>query len=100
MVNPKLTGRTIQVRNSQIKFESDDLGLNVVRCATFSQGYLNRQIIILLNCLGVPEEIFIDLQRKAKDYAQLSEIYKKLIKNTNKAIKAFKNSHNKSKSLQ
>jgi hypothetical protein len=40
----KDTGRKydIRLRESQIKFPSNDLSLNVVRCATYSQGYLNR----------------------------------------------------------
>jgi RNA-dependent RNA polymerase len=62
MVNPKLEGRQVRLRESQVKFLSADRGLNVVRCATFSQGYLNRQIIILLNALGVPEEVFLKMQ--------------------------------------
>ena len=66
----KETGRKydIRLRESQIKFPSNDLTFNVVRCATYSQGYLNRQLIILLSCLGVPDQIFIDLQRKAKQH--------------------------------
>jgi RNA-dependent RNA polymerase len=56
----------IRLRESQIKFPSNDLSFNVVRCATYSQGYLNRQLIILMSCLGVPDEVFIELQRKAK----------------------------------
>ena len=61
MESKDLTGRMVVLRDSQIKFKSNDLGLNVVRCATYSQGYLNRQVIILLNCLGVPAEVFLKL---------------------------------------
>jgi RNA-dependent RNA polymerase len=32
----------ILLRNSQVKFQSDNLTLDIVRCATFSQGFLNR----------------------------------------------------------
>ena len=48
MVNPKMSEKeesssvVVCLRESQIKFASNDLSLNVVRCATYSQGYLNR----------------------------------------------------------
>ena len=32
----------ILLRKSQVKFPSQNLSLEIVRCATFSQGYLNR----------------------------------------------------------
>lgn len=33
--------------------------LNVIRCSTFSPGFLNRQFIIALSDLGVPEDYFL-----------------------------------------
>jgi hypothetical protein len=42
MVNPRLTGKSISIRNSQVKFINNDKELNIVRCATYSPGYLNR----------------------------------------------------------
>jgi len=65
----------VKLRKSQVKFPSTDLSLNVVRCATYSQGYLNRQLIILLSCLGVPDEVFLNLQREAKTFATVKSIY-------------------------
>jgi RNA-dependent RNA polymerase len=59
--NSELGPIEIRLRESQIKFPSNDLSLNVVRCATYSQGYLNRQLIMLLSCLGVPDHIFLNL---------------------------------------
>jgi RNA-dependent RNA polymerase len=49
----------VMLRKSQIKFESENWSLNIVRCASYSQGYLNRQTVTLLHCLGVPEEYFV-----------------------------------------
>ena len=72
----------VRLRSSQIKFASNDLSLNVVRCATFSQGYLNRQLIILLSCMGVPNEVFLELQRGAKHLTEVNKIYRKLIEKT------------------
>ena len=55
----------IQLRQSQIKFEAQDLSFNVIRASTFGQGFFNRQVIMLLYCLGVPESYFTDLQATA-----------------------------------
>jgi hypothetical protein len=43
-----------------VKFEAEDLSFNVIRASTFGQGYLNRQLIMLLYCLGVPESYFME----------------------------------------
>lgn len=51
----------VRLRESQIKFEAQDLSLNIIRASTFGQGYFNRQVIQLLYCLGVPEEYFIEM---------------------------------------
>jgi hypothetical protein len=64
----------VQMRDSQIKFPSEDLSFNVIRCGTFSQGFLNRQVITLLYCLGVPESYFIDKQREALKDMSLTAI--------------------------
>lgn len=49
----------VQLRPSQIKFESKHLTLEVIRTSTYIQGYLNRQIITLLSALGVKDEVFM-----------------------------------------
>jgi hypothetical protein len=74
MTKPGLQGCQIALRKSQIKFDANDLTFNVIRCATFGQGFLNRQIITLLYCLGVPESYFLGMQRKAKEYASVDTI--------------------------
>ena len=50
MHDPNLKDRLIQIRPSQTKVNSKDTDLEIVRCATYSQGYLNRQIIMLMSC--------------------------------------------------
>jgi hypothetical protein len=61
-VDPEIKEKEcIHVRPSMIKFESTDTELGIIRCSSFSQGYLNRQIIVLLSSLGVPNNIFIDM---------------------------------------
>jgi RNA-dependent RNA polymerase len=57
--------KIVELRSSQLKFKTPDYPLEVIRCATFSQGYLNRQVILLLSNLGVPDEVFIKHLDKA-----------------------------------
>ena len=68
------TDTVVALRPSQIKFESEDFSFNVIRASTYGQGYLNRQIILLLHCLGVPEEWFFDKQEQAKLIFDAQEI--------------------------
>ena len=49
----------LQLRKSQIKFNATTLTLDVCQSSTFIQGYLNRQIIVLMHCLGVSKDYFI-----------------------------------------
>ena len=39
--------------------------MEVIRCATYSQGYLNRQVIMLMSCQGVPDDVFMKKQKQA-----------------------------------
>lgn len=48
----------ILFRKSMKKFEGGLFKLSVIRCATYSPAFLNRQVILLLNNLGVSDEIF------------------------------------------
>ncbi|KAG0172617.1 hypothetical protein DFQ28_010182 [Apophysomyces sp. BC1034] len=56
-----LNGRKIQLRPSQIKFESNHTVLEVVRTSALIPAYLNRQAITLLSSLGVKDEIFMNM---------------------------------------
>lgn len=80
-VNPIITGQKIKIRPSMIKFESDHRELGVIRCSNYSQGFLNRQIIILLYSLGVPKNVFLNMLKK--DISR----YDYLIREPNKALK-------------
>ncbi|CAO3621898.1 unnamed protein product [Cunninghamella echinulata] len=61
MLSNKLSGSKIQLRPSQIKFNSDHYMLEVVRHSTYIAAYLNRQAITLLSSLGVKDEVFLDM---------------------------------------
>mmetsp|Transcript_15834 Transcript_15834/g.21430 ORF Transcript_15834/g.21430 Transcript_15834/m.21430 type:complete len:183 (+) Transcript_15834:1280-1828(+) len=87
MVKPELEGDQVQLRNSQIKFESKDLSLNVIRCSTFSKGFFNRSLVLLLTCLGVPAHYFLKKQREAKELVNAQMIKERLAI----ALKLFQN---------
>lgn len=64
-VNPHMpAGVKLQIRPSMRKFESNHLQLEVCQAARRFPGHLNREIILLLDTLGVPERVFLDLQKK------------------------------------
>lgn len=58
---PDAKGTEVHVRPSQEKFSATYNGLEVIRCSQFSCATLNRQTISILSCLGVPDDVFIDL---------------------------------------
>lgn len=61
-------GVKVRVRPSMKKFEMSPedktVDLEVIRMATYSPGYLNKQIISILWANGVDDTIFIQMQRK------------------------------------
>ncbi|PHH50567.1 RNA-dependent RNA polymerase 1 [Ceratocystis fimbriata CBS 114723] len=58
VVSDDASGMQVHVRKSQEKFHSDFNGLEVIRVSQFSIATLNRQLIVLLSSLGVPDEAF------------------------------------------
>lgn len=81
----------VLLRKSQVKFPSKNLTLDVVRWATFSQGYFNRQIITLLHCLGVPIDYFLRRQSMAKQYFSLKSSQKRIQEKIEKIHMKFGN---------
>ncbi|QIW99278.1 hypothetical protein AMS68_004796 [Peltaster fructicola] len=64
VVDKHLTGQVIQLRPSQNKFPASHRGLEICRSAQYSATFLNQQIILLLSCLGVPDEAIVERQRE------------------------------------
>ena len=63
MVDASLSGRQIKLRKSQSKFVAkNNRDFNVIRLSKFNQGYLNKQIMMLLNSIGAPEAYFMEKQ--------------------------------------
>ena len=48
-----------------LKFVGKINELSVIRCSTYSPAYLNRQVILLLDFLGVPKQTFMDMNKGA-----------------------------------
>ncbi|KAJ1559214.1 hypothetical protein HK405_011564 [Cladochytrium tenue] len=62
-VDPRLKGRKLRIRSSMIKFESNSMNLEIAADSRVArEAYLNRQIITILEDLGVPPRIFLELQ--------------------------------------
>lgn len=60
VVDPALTGPTVQIRQSQEKFSgTSHHGLEIVRISQYSTAYLNVQLILVLSALGVEDHIFV-----------------------------------------
>lgn len=61
VVWPEAGGKEVHIRRSQQKFTAIYNGLEIIRCSKFSSASLNRQTITILSCLGVPDEVFLDM---------------------------------------
>ena len=55
----------LELRPSQLKFPTSNFTFEVCKVAGFTQGYLNRQIIVLLSSLGITNDFFIRKQEQA-----------------------------------
>ncbi|KAJ5116217.1 RNA-directed RNA polymerase (Sad-1) [Penicillium angulare] len=53
----------IHIRNSQFKFEAESNGLEIIRWSQFNAATLNRQLILVLSALGIPDWV---IRRKLK----------------------------------
>ena len=71
-VDPTLKGIEVQVRASQFKFDSASSELEIIRCSEFWQPFLNRQLIMVLEALGVPVRNFMDMQQATIDSINLA----------------------------
>lgn len=63
VVSPDTHRREVHIRKSQYKFAAAHNGLEIIRHSHFCFATLNRQLILVLSSLGVPDEVFIDKLR-------------------------------------
>ncbi|KAF9959907.1 hypothetical protein BGZ65_012983 [Modicella reniformis] len=61
---PSLRGHRVQVRPSMKKFEVAHYVVEVIKTSSPASSYLNRQIIILITALGVPDMVILNLKNK------------------------------------
>lgn len=73
-LNPRLQGKAMKVRHSMIKFSAPKHRDFEVAATSFSPlpARLNRPLINALEDLGVPADVFLSLQNKAVESAQLA----------------------------
>ncbi|KAI1436918.1 RNA dependent RNA polymerase-domain-containing protein [Xylaria sp. CBS 124048] len=64
VVWPDLTFNEVSLRPSQNKFRAQSSHLEVIKPSRYSVATLNRQTITILSSLGVPDAVFLELQRK------------------------------------
>lgn len=57
-VSPESTARELHLRFSQYKFDASHERLDVIRWSQYACAKLNRQIILILSALGVPDDPF------------------------------------------
>ena len=58
-VSPESIGRQIHIRKSQYKFPATDDRLEIIRWSQYAFANLNRQLILILSALGVPDQVFV-----------------------------------------
>ncbi|KAL4130025.1 hypothetical protein PRIC2_006031 [Phytophthora ramorum] len=55
---------SVVLRESMSKFKSNHTMLEIVACAGKSEAYLTRQSVLILNDLGINEEVFLEMQEE------------------------------------
>ncbi|GAA6014601.1 hypothetical protein JCM11491_000166 [Sporobolomyces phaffii] len=73
-VDPALNGKTMALRPSQIKFQSEMSSLEIADIFPARAGFLNRPLIKVLEDLGVPAQAFLALQRAATSKVRKSRL--------------------------
>ena len=71
----------VEVRPSMRKYKGQDFDLGIIRCATYSVAYLNRQVIMLLSkkSLKVPDALFLKMQTEAIKRLNKGRMHRSLI---------------------
>lgn len=63
-LDPKITGPEVHIRPSQLKFVAPHNGLEIIRSSSLATPFFNRQIIVVLSYLGVPDSTVIRKQQE------------------------------------
>lgn len=71
-LDPTITKNEVHIRPSQYKFDAPYSGLEIIRCSSLATPFFNRQIIIVLSDLGVPDHVFIRKQQQMVNAYELA----------------------------
>lgn len=71
-LDPTIKKTEVHIRPSQFKFEALYNGLEIIRCSSLATPFFNRQIIIVLSDLGVPDHVFIRKQQQMVNAYELA----------------------------
>ena len=95
-VDPNLEDKDIIcIRPSMKKYESENNELGIIKSSGYSTGYLNRQIIALLNGLGVRNNIFISMIKVSlKEYQTILKYIRNKSTELSSYFKANKDVYN------
>jgi RNA-dependent RNA polymerase len=63
-IAPELGATNVKIRRSQFKFETTYSGMEIIRWSEYWAATLNRQLILVLSALGVPDDVFLLMQEK------------------------------------
>lgn len=70
-LDPNITGSEVHIRPSQLKFPAEYTGLEIIRSSALATPFFNRQIIVVLSHLGVPDHVLVRKQQDmVNDYEQ------------------------------
>ncbi|TID17510.1 RdRP-domain-containing protein [Venturia nashicola] len=73
-IAPDVRGNEVHIRPSQAKFAAIHEGLEIIRTSSYVTAFLNRQIILELSTLEVPDEVF-----RQKLDSQLANLTKAMV---------------------
>ncbi|KAF1934276.1 RdRP-domain-containing protein [Didymella exigua CBS 183.55] len=71
-LDPAIKKTEVHIRPSQFKFKAPYNGLEIIRCSSLATPFFNRQVIIVLSDLGVPDHIFIRKQQQMINACELA----------------------------
>ena len=63
-LSPDVGMREIHIRKSQYKFPASHEGLEIIRWSQPATAYLNRQLILVLSTLRVPDHVFLNMLKQ------------------------------------
>ncbi|KAF2205124.1 RdRP-domain-containing protein [Delitschia confertaspora ATCC 74209] len=71
-LDPSLKRQEVHIRPSQYKFPAPQKGLEIIRSSAFATACFNRQLVIVLSTLGVPDNVFLLKQQEMVNGLELA----------------------------